>query len=239
MEKLKHKYIFPNIMANMMKNIDMKTQLEASMMSMFLLLAGMMLMSIYTFLYLTQGMVFKILLVFNLLAGFIFMSSFLVTTYQQYLSFMDAISLQNTVNLNPLSSNQVNNVPRKKNRVNQLLFFGGLLIIVIGAILLYFPEIRTKNWIIITAAMIFGFVMVISVFFRKNKNNAVKDKVNDTFLGVARVEQTTDEMRLKKIRDLSRLLKIKVDEHKRIVSERESKHIVNKYINPDEEEFYR
>jgi hypothetical protein len=237
MVKLKHKYIFPNIMASMMKNIDMKTQLEASMMSMFLLLVGMVLMSVYTFIYLTQGLVFKILLVFNLLAGFIFMSSFLVTTFQQYISFMDAIDLQGNVNLNPLASgNQVPNIPRKKNRVNQFLFFVGFLIIVAGIVLLSWnpQEIRTKYWMYITGGMIFGFLMMISVFFRKNKTpDPVKQEI----------KEDQEKQRLDEIRKLNNLLKYKLKKHKELMTGKSSQSPPpikpNKYISPEEEEFYR
>lgn len=88
MKKEKLKFIFPNIMAKMMKNIDMRTQLESSMISMFMIMIGMTLTSIYTTFFLEIAIIYKCLIVFNLFCAFIFISSFLVTTYQQYISYM-------------------------------------------------------------------------------------------------------------------------------------------------------
>jgi len=89
MPKEKLKFIFPNIMAKMMKKIDMRAQLEASMMSISLIMLGMTIMVIYLIIYGEMGWFYKSLIIFNLLCGFIFISSFLITTYHQYLSFME------------------------------------------------------------------------------------------------------------------------------------------------------
>ena len=88
-KKEKLSFVFPNIMARMMKKIDMRAQLEASMMSMFLILIGMTVMVIYLIIYGQMGLFYKGLIVFNLLCGFVLISSFLVTTYHQYISFME------------------------------------------------------------------------------------------------------------------------------------------------------
>lgn len=88
-EKEKLSYIFPNMMAKMMKNVTMQTQLEASMMSMFMIMVGMVLMTIYLIIYGDMGFVYKGLILFNLCCAFLFISSFLVTTYQQYISYME------------------------------------------------------------------------------------------------------------------------------------------------------
>jgi len=154
MAKKKDTYIFPNILADAMKNVDMKTQLEAAMMSMFLLLIGMILMSVYSFLYLTQGWVFKTLLIFNIFAGILFMGSFLVTTYQQYVSYLSATSVQREIDgLEP---------PKEKDRINQLLFFGGILVIVLGILLLFTPYLYTGIFL-----MVIGTICSGSIFFRK------------------------------------------------------------------------
>lgn len=87
-EKEKLKFIFPNIMAKMMKNIDMRAQLESSMISMFMIMIGMTLTVIYTTFFVEMAITYKCLLIFNLFCAFIFISSFLVTTYQQYISYM-------------------------------------------------------------------------------------------------------------------------------------------------------
>ncbi len=88
-EKEKLKFVFPNIMAKFMKKVDMRTQLEASMMSMSMIMMGMIIMVTYLLIYGNMGLFYKSLIIFNLLCAFIFISSFLVTTYQQYTSFME------------------------------------------------------------------------------------------------------------------------------------------------------
>ena len=88
-EKEKLKFVFPNIMAKFMKKVDMRTQMEASMMSMSMIMVGMMIMVTYLLIYGAMGLFYKSLIIFNLLCAFIFISSFLVTTYQQYTSFME------------------------------------------------------------------------------------------------------------------------------------------------------
>ena len=88
-EKEKLKFVFPNIMAKMMKKVDMRTQMEASMMSMSMIMVGMIIMVTYILIYGVMGLFYKSLIVFNLICAFIFISSFLVTTYQQYTSFME------------------------------------------------------------------------------------------------------------------------------------------------------
>lgn len=92
--KVKNKYIFPNVMAKVMAKIDMRTQFEASMMSMTLIFLGMVASIIYLPIYTDFGVVYKVFLVVNLLAGMGFISSFLVTTYQQYQSYMEHVDFQ-------------------------------------------------------------------------------------------------------------------------------------------------
>lgn len=89
MPKEKLKFVFPNIMAKFMKKVDMRTQQEASLLSMSLIMIGLILMTIYILIYGQMGLFYKSLVVFNLLCAFIFISSFLVTTYQQYISYME------------------------------------------------------------------------------------------------------------------------------------------------------
>jgi hypothetical protein len=174
--KLDHKYVFPNFLASAMKNTDVKTQLRAAMLSMLLLLIGMILMSVYTIIYLQQGWIFKGLILFNVAAGFLFMTSYLVTTFQQYVSYMAAIEVQGIMEgLNQYNpANQYQDPPVKKNRVNQVLFFGGWVLIII-AIILYFTLANNKtNHIIESVMAIIGFLMMISIFFRRKKK--VKDE---------------------------------------------------------------
>ncbi|MCK9370025.1 hypothetical protein M0R04_08990 [Candidatus Dojkabacteria bacterium] len=164
-QKTNNKYIFPNFLAVAMKNTEMKTQLQSAMLSMALLLIGMILMGIYSIIYLTQGWFFKGLVVFNILAGFMFMSSYLVTTYQQYVSYLDAVEIQQQMNPETIPPK------RKKNRLNQFLFFFGLILL-IGSISSYFL-FDISYWIF--GLSVLGLFMMIIVFFRKPKDKP-KDK---------------------------------------------------------------
>lgn len=92
-EKEKHSYIFPDLMSNFMKKVDMQTQLEASLMSMSLIMIGMTLMAIYLFFFIDGSLYYKGLIIFNLGCAFLFISSFLITTYQQYVSYMDMMGI--------------------------------------------------------------------------------------------------------------------------------------------------
>lgn len=93
-KKEKGNYIFPNILAEVMSKVDMRTQLEASMMSMTLILLGMVVSIFYMGFYVPFPMWYKIVLIINLLAGLVFLSSFIITTFQQYKSYLDAIEFQ-------------------------------------------------------------------------------------------------------------------------------------------------
>jgi len=86
--KEKYSFIFPNILAKAMKNVPMRTQLESSLISMSLIMLSLTLMVIYLLFFGEGTWVYRILLLINLLAGFLFISSFLLTTFQQYQSHM-------------------------------------------------------------------------------------------------------------------------------------------------------
>ena len=83
-QKEKYKYCFPDPMAKFMKNVDDRTQMEASLMSMFLLLIGLIMFTVYMIAFTEFSWWFKGLTMFNSLCGFIFLFSYLVTTFQQY-----------------------------------------------------------------------------------------------------------------------------------------------------------
>lgn len=185
--KEKHKYIFPNFVASAMKNTDMPTQMKSAMLSMFLLLVGMILMGIYSLIYFTQGWVFKGLILFNLIAGFLFITSYLVTTYQQYISYMNAMEIQ-TLDLNPNMPGQNRQIPipsssngttRKKNRPNQFLFFGGLVFIVLAVLSYFF----LSSYLYVAYGLgLIGIICVVSVFFRKpNKTKAKLEPKLETY----------------------------------------------------------
>ena len=84
-------YIFPNIMAKVMSKISQRTQYESSMLSMTFILCGLMFGAVYTVFFTQASTIVKVMVGSNAIAAFIFLSSSLVTQYQQYRSYMDAI----------------------------------------------------------------------------------------------------------------------------------------------------
>lgn len=93
-EKIKNKYIFPNVLAKVMSKLDMRVQLEASMLSMTFILVGMLISVWYIIAYISFPLWYKIVIVINGLAGIVFLSSFIITTFQSYKSYLDASDFQ-------------------------------------------------------------------------------------------------------------------------------------------------
>lgn len=93
-KKEKHKYIFPNFLARAMSKVNIQVQYEASMMSASLILIGLILTLLYFILYFHPPLWYKIALIVNLIAGFIFLSSVLITTFHQYRTLMEALEFQ-------------------------------------------------------------------------------------------------------------------------------------------------
>jgi hypothetical protein len=83
-------YIFPKKVANSMAKISQRTQYEASMMSMVFILLGLKFITIYM-LFMDFGIWFKVGMVVNGVAGIVFIGSYLVTTFQQYQTYMIAM----------------------------------------------------------------------------------------------------------------------------------------------------
>ncbi len=92
-DKEKLRFFFPSKIAERMKKIDTRTQLEASMSSMALIMVGMLLLAVHQLIYSEQGWVFISLMVFNMLCGFLFLGSYLVTTYQQWVNHMEIMGI--------------------------------------------------------------------------------------------------------------------------------------------------
>ena len=74
-----------------MANVDMRTQMEASMLSQFLLIIGLSIMVCFIIFSQQVSGFYKFMVIFNLLCGFLLISSYLVTTYQQYKTYAEAI----------------------------------------------------------------------------------------------------------------------------------------------------
>jgi hypothetical protein len=97
MGEVKNKYIFPDFLAKWMSKVDQRTQFEASMMSMSLMAIGLIITITYLIIYMDFAVWYKVLLVINGVAGIVFFWSYLVTTFQQYLTYMEAVDFQNNL----------------------------------------------------------------------------------------------------------------------------------------------
>ena len=94
-KKSKHSYVFPDILAKAMSKVDQRTQFEASMMSMALMVIGLILTMVYIIIYGDFVLWFKIVMVINMLCGLLFMISNLITTFQSYQGYMEIKEYQN------------------------------------------------------------------------------------------------------------------------------------------------
>lgn len=79
-------FIFSEKTAEIMKAIDISTQYEASILSLFCLIMGMLLFIIYVVFIAPYTWVMKIFISFNTICGIVLMGSMLVTNYQQFVS---------------------------------------------------------------------------------------------------------------------------------------------------------
>jgi len=86
--KEKGQYCFPSIMAKMMKGVSQRTQYEASMLSIIFILFGIIIMGIATVFFTELSLFIKIMTAINIMAAFVFLSSSLVTQFQQYQNYL-------------------------------------------------------------------------------------------------------------------------------------------------------
>ena len=93
-QKDKPSYIFPKGMAGAMAKVDQRTQYEASMLSMTLMSVGLIVSIIYAMFFMDIPMWFKVVTAINGLLGVVFMWGYIIMTYQQYLSYMQFVELQ-------------------------------------------------------------------------------------------------------------------------------------------------
>jgi len=63
---------FPNILAKAMAKVDMRAQMESSMLSQFLLIIGLTLMVIFMIISHQTSGLYKFIVIFNLLCGWVF-----------------------------------------------------------------------------------------------------------------------------------------------------------------------
>jgi O-antigen/teichoic acid export membrane protein len=86
-------YIFPQKLADFMGKITMRTQMEATMLSLTFIMFGMIFFAVYIIFFLEATKFFKIGVAVNSFFGLMFLSSYLVTTYQQYKTYKMAMNL--------------------------------------------------------------------------------------------------------------------------------------------------
>jgi hypothetical protein len=87
--KIKNRYIFPDVLAKAMSKVSTRTQMESGILSMSLLVLAMILMVLYMIIWGAGSITYKVILAVNLLCGLVFLSSYLITNYQQYTNYMD------------------------------------------------------------------------------------------------------------------------------------------------------
>lgn len=91
-------YCFPKPLANTMMQITPRTQMEASILSMVFILIGLIIMGVYmTFFFPGFPLFMRIMTGINTLAGFFFLSSYLVTEFQKYKTYLLAIGVINEI----------------------------------------------------------------------------------------------------------------------------------------------
>jgi len=90
-------YALPDIMAKIMKKVDMRTQYESSILSMFFIMIGLIAFTIYIVFLTDFSWWFKGLTSFNSFWGFVFMFSYLITNYQQYVNYMETTKQMETL----------------------------------------------------------------------------------------------------------------------------------------------
>ena len=91
--KSKGNYCFPNILAEGMKNVTQRIQYESSLLSILFILIGLIVLGIYTVFFTEYSLFMKIMIGLNTIAGFVFLSSSLITTYQQYINYLEVMNL--------------------------------------------------------------------------------------------------------------------------------------------------
>jgi len=88
-DKETYNYCIPSPLATLMSKVDDRTQMEASLLSMFFLLIGLILFGIYFIAFTNFSWWAKGMTGFNTICGFIFLFSYLITTFQQYQALME------------------------------------------------------------------------------------------------------------------------------------------------------
>ena len=93
LRKTKGNYCFPNFLGKAMAAVGPRVQFESSLLSMAFILLGLMTITIITIFGTELSLFIKIMAGVNGIAAFLFLSSFLVTTFQQYQAYLSVMGI--------------------------------------------------------------------------------------------------------------------------------------------------
>ena len=96
--KTKGNYCFPNFLGDAMRKVSPRVQFEASLLSMALILIGLLIISFVTIFGTDVSTFIKIMAGVNGAAAFVFLSSHLITTFQQYQGYLNVMGLLKEIN---------------------------------------------------------------------------------------------------------------------------------------------
>ena len=92
-KKTKGNYCFPDFLGTAMSKVGQRVQFESSLLSMSFILAGIMIMTIVTVFGTDFSLLIKILTGVNGVAALLFLSSHLITTFQQYQAYLSIMGI--------------------------------------------------------------------------------------------------------------------------------------------------
>lgn len=95
-KKTKGNYCFPDFLGNAMSKVGQRIQYESSLLSMLFILIGISVMTIVTIFATDFSLLIKVITGVNGLAAFLFLSSHLITTFQQYQAYLSIMGILET-----------------------------------------------------------------------------------------------------------------------------------------------
>lgn len=95
-KKTKGNYCFPNFLGKAMAKVGPRVQYESSLVSLTFILLGIIVMGAVTVLGTDLSLFIKIMTGVNCTAAFFFLSSSLITTFQQYQSYLSVMGILKT-----------------------------------------------------------------------------------------------------------------------------------------------
>ena len=107
--KTKGNYCFPNFLGNFMRSISPRVQFEASLLSITLILLGIIILTFATIFGTDLSVFIKIMTAVNCGAAFIFLSSHLITTFQQYQGYLNVMGLLHSIKEDTILKDKLTN----------------------------------------------------------------------------------------------------------------------------------